>query len=207
MSALTSAELAHLRSLGVTGYKAAEVIERQQGLLREWVASATNIESGEVVAKVEQGFVEQCRRVLGHRARAGALVVQDVRGDAGEAVLTVLAEGHSDDWMHEVAFDAAPWFEQASDDELRALHEIGYRGDRAADEVLLYLEERVAEVGDLLDYCRRSQAHGRDGVGFECEVSEDEALRWLAAHRPGLLTTLGVEAGGTGGGSAEPTPA
>jgi hypothetical protein len=207
MSALTSTELAHLRSLGVTGYKAAEVIERQQGLLREWVASATNIESGEAVAKVEQGFVQQCRDALGHRAPASALVVDDVRSDADEGVLTVLAEGHSDDWMHEVAFDARPWFAQASDDELRALHEIGYRGDRVADEVLLYFEERVAEVGALLDYCRRSQAHGRDGVGFECEVSEDEALRWIAAHRPGLMTTLRVAAAGTGCGSDDPTPA
>jgi hypothetical protein len=199
MSWITAEELAHLRSLGVTGYRAAEVIDRQQGLLQEWVASATNIESGEAIAKVEQGFVQQCRDTLGHRAPASALVVHEVHTDADEGVLTVLAEGHSDDWMHEVAFDATPWFEQASEEELRALHEIGYRGDCAADAVLLFFEERIEEVAAMLEYCRKSQTRGREGVGFECEVDEDDALRWLAARRPGLLQEIGADGGAAGG--------
>jgi hypothetical protein len=199
MSWITAEELAHLRSLGVTGYRAAEVIDRQQGLLQEWVASATNIESGEAIAKVEQGFVQQCRDTLGHRAPASAVGVHEVHTDADEGVLTVLAEGHSDDWMHEVAFDATPWFEQASEEELRALHEIGYRGDCAADAVLLFFEERIEEVAAMLEYCRKSQTRGREGVGFECEVDEDDALRWLAARRPGLLQEIGTNGDAAGG--------
>lgn len=35
-----------------------------EALLREWVACATNIGSGEAVAKVEQAFIAQCRTFL-----------------------------------------------------------------------------------------------------------------------------------------------
>jgi hypothetical protein len=101
-----------------------------------------------------------------------------------------MATGHSDDWAHEVTFDATAWFEQASDQELRALHEIGYLGDCAADAVLLFFEDCIAELAGLLEYCRRSQTRGREGVGFECEVDEDEAMCWLAVRRAGLLKAI-----------------
>jgi hypothetical protein len=186
MSALTVAELALLRSLGVTGYKAAEVLASLHGLLAEWVACATNIDSGEAVAKVDKAFVERCRVALGQCADAGDRVVAGGRGAGSAGTEEVAASGHSDDWVHEVQFDASPWFAQASDDEIRALHDIGYCGDSAADEVLLFFEDQIAAVGALVEYCRRSQEHGREGVGFECVVEERAALRWLNAHRPGV---------------------
>lgn len=199
MSLMTAGDLAHLRSLGVTGYTAAAIIARQHALLGEWVASATNIGSGEAVAKVEQSFVARCRAVLGDVRGIAAADVNDERTAEGAGTPTVMATGHSDDWAHEVMFDATAWFEQASDQELRALHEIGYRGDCAADAVLLFFEDCIAELAGLLEYCRRSQTRGREGVGFECEVDEDDALRWLAARRPGVLQEIRTAEGSVGG--------
>lgn len=190
MSLMTAGDLAHLRSLGVTGYTAAAIIARQHALLGEWVASATNIGSGEAVAKVEQSFVARCREVLADVRGIEEAAVNDERTAQPAGTAEVTATGHSDDWAHEVTFDATPWLAQASEEELRALHGIGYRGDAPADAVLLYFETRIDEVAALLDYCRRSQQGGREGVGFECVVDEHEAMCWLEARRPGLLKEI-----------------
>lgn len=203
MSLMTAGDLAHLRSLGVTGYRAAAVIARQHALLGEWVASATNIDSGEAVAKVEQSFVARCQEVLSGVRGIEAAAVNDERTAEPAGTPEVMATGHSDDWAHEVTFDATAWFEQASDQELRALHEIGYRGDCAADAVLLFFEDGIPEVAGLLEYCRRSQTRGREGVGFECEVDEAEALRWLAVRRPGVLQEIRTDEDAAGGRTVE----
>ena len=109
MSVMTAGELAHLRSLGVTGYTAADIIARQHALLGEWVASATNIESGEAVAKVEQSFVARCRQVLADVRGIEAEAVNDERTAQPAGTPEVMATGYSDDRAHEVTLDATPW--------------------------------------------------------------------------------------------------
>lgn len=102
----------------------------------------------------------------------------------------VPASGHSDDWVYDIEFDATRWFEQASDDELRALHGKAFCNAEAADVVLLFFENTGADVRQLLEYCRRTQANGADGVGFECIVDREAAMAWIAARRPALHATL-----------------
>lgn len=119
----------------------------------------------------------------------------DAAGDAadgGEAP-EVAASVHSDDRLYEAHFNAGMWLSRASDGEIRALHEIGFRGDYAADAVAEYFERTNPEIAAVFEYCRRSQAGGREGVGFECVVDEEKAMEWLKAHRPNLHADLALE--------------
>ena len=94
----------------------------------------------------------------------------------------IRAEVHSDDLVFEVAFDAEPWFVQATDDDILDLADIGWGGNYPADAVAHFFEDSIHEIGDLMGYCQR-----KDGVGFECHVNEEDALKWLAASRPELF--------------------
>jgi hypothetical protein len=127
------------------------------------------------------------------------LVVATGSGSDGDDTSRVPASVHSDDWRFEANFDAAAWMSVANDEAIRALHGIGFRGDYAADEVALYFEHTNAEIAAVLEYCRASQAGGREGVGFECVVEEEEAMAWLEQHRPTLHVQLcATDAGAPG---------
>jgi len=112
----------------------------------------------------------------------------DAAGDAGGGgeAPAVAASVHSDDRLYEAHFNAGVWLSRASDEAIRALHEIGFRGDYAADAVAEYFERTNPDIAAVFEYCRRSQSRGREGVGFECVVDEAEAMGWLKAHRPRL---------------------
>ena len=95
------------------------------------------------------------------------------------------AEVHSDDYRHQVDFDALPWFEQATDEEIVALAACGWGGDYEADEVALFFEDKNPAIAVLLDHCRAA-----DECGFECHVDEADALAWVRKHRPALEERL-----------------
>lgn len=92
---------------------------------------------------------------------------------------TVKAECHSDDHIFTAEFDAAPWFEQASDEEIVGLWECAFGGDWAADEVARFIAERNTEVAAVLDYATKKHE-----MGFECHVDTTEAMAYIEAHRP-----------------------
>lgn len=96
----------------------------------------------------------------------------------------ISAEAHSDDRVFEVEFDAADWFAQASDEEITALAEIEWRGDREADEVAEYFTSN-SELATLFDYVGK-----KGNIGFECSIDPDDAMAWVKQHRPELWTTL-----------------
>jgi hypothetical protein len=109
--------------------------------------------------------------------------------DEIEVPFTVRAEVHSDDHMHEVAFDAVEWFQQASDEEIIALAKIEWGGDYEADEVAKHFEDENEGIEALMSYCCRSQ----NAVGFECSVGSEDALKWLKEHRPRVYEQLADE--------------
>jgi hypothetical protein len=98
---------------------------------------------------------------------------------------------HTDDFLYDVAFDATPWFLQASDNQILALAAIDWGGDYAADEVALFTRHREENLKALFDYLdRQPRVGGRDAVGFECHVDGDEAEAWLRQHRPTVHARL-----------------
>lgn len=108
----------------------------------------------------------------------------------------VSAEIHSDDHVFTANFCATEFFEHASEPELLALAECGWRGDYAADAVALFMEDKDTEVAFVLASVRERQDAGFDGdySGFEVSVDEEEAMAWLKAKRPAVANMLAVEA-------------
>jgi hypothetical protein len=89
----------------------------------------------------------------------------------------IRAECHSDDFCVEVDFDATQWFEQASDDEIKALRDCDWGGDYPADEVAMFMAEHSQEVEDMFKYI--TLRHKLEHIGFECHVNPEDAERWL----------------------------
>lgn len=93
------------------------------------------------------------------------------------------AEVHSDDHRHEAIFDALPWFEQASDDEIRGLAECDFGCDYAADVVAEFVEDLDPDVADVFEFKDAEE-------GFECNVNRPAAMNWLKENRPELHKEL-----------------
>lgn len=101
----------------------------------------------------------------------------------------IRAAAHSDDHVIAFAFDAEPYFRQASDRALAELEACGFGGDYPADYVLLHFEgEQDHPAARLMRYL-----YAREGVGFECHVDPEQAHGWIECNRP-LLAQLLAEA-------------
>lgn len=96
----------------------------------------------------------------------------------------VRAECHTDDYAFEYDFDAAPWFEQATDEQIIALANCGWGGDYPADDVARFVSDDDDRLGLLFRYTQTANR------GFECHVNDGDAGRWLTEHRPQLLAAL-----------------
>jgi hypothetical protein len=94
----------------------------------------------------------------------------------------IQAECHSDDRKVEVEFDATTWFKQADDKEIIELAECGWGGDYPADEVAEFMSLKNKKVAEMFTYLRI-----RRDQGFECHVTEKDALRWILNNRPHLI--------------------
>lgn len=101
----------------------------------------------------------------------------------------IRAECHSDDFVYDANFDATPWFEQASTDEIIALARVGWGGDREADEVARFFKTANVDVLAMFDYLEKISDR-YDSCGFECRVNEADALAWVIANRPDMATRL-----------------
>lgn len=98
------------------------------------------------------------------------------------AEYVITAEAHSDDHSVEIDFDAAPFFEQASDEEIIALRGISWGSNYEADRVLDFCN---AQDGPslLFAYLNTKPRSFGESVGFECNVDEDDAEAWVMTHR------------------------
>lgn len=95
------------------------------------------------------------------------------------------AEVHRDDRGYEAKFDALPWFQQATDEQIRALADIGWGGNYAADVVAQFCKDIDQDVEEVLNHtcCE-------EGMGFECHVDSIPAMTWLMIHRPKLWRAI-----------------
>ena len=155
----------------------------------------------ENLAKVYSSLVE----ALSHSQKdAFDNAVSEVRTETFPTLGHISAEAHSDDHHVEVNFNAADWFETASDEAIIALAECGWGGDYPADAVADGL--RTKETAVLFDYIETNpqMSFSHDTVGFECNVNESDARAWIAKYRPELLTRL-PEAPDADSGVASPS--
>ena len=98
----------------------------------------------------------------------------------------IRAEVHSDDHVAEANFDATTWFEQASNEEIRALAEISWGGDMESDAVAQFFNtDSERDVAFVFTYVQHKQ-----DVGYECHVDSKDALRWIDVNRPHLRALL-----------------
>jgi hypothetical protein len=97
----------------------------------------------------------------------------------------IRAEVHSDDGACRANFDATPFFERASLDDLVGLRFIGWAGNYRSDAVALFMLERDAQVGRVFAHVlHKPHTDGGDPLGFECAVCERDVVRWVHAQRP-----------------------
>lgn len=103
------------------------------------------------------------------------------------SAIAIRAEVHSDDFRATARFDAEPFFQQASDQDLIDLAEADWGGDEAADRVAREMEDHPGyeAVGRVLDYASDTR-----NCGFECHVHAQDAEAWLFANRPALYRDL-----------------
>jgi len=71
----------------------------------------------------------------------------------------IKATVHDDEWRYDVKFDALPWFQQASDEDILNLAKVDWGGDYEADGVAEFCEDTDANVKRL---CR---GRNRNGAG------------------------------------------
>jgi hypothetical protein len=103
----------------------------------------------------------------------------------------IRAEVQTDDDQFSASFDATPFFERATLEQLVALRDCDWGGDEPADAVALFMLERDDAVADLFRYLALDPV-ADDGfpVGFECYVSASDVARWVQKNRPGWSERL-----------------
>lgn len=119
------------------------------------------------------------------RAKAKELIAIVETEEREEPKDHIKAWAHSDDHVFEAQFNAAPWFKQATDDDLLALAREGFGYDYKADEIARWESEDNPEVAAIFIYLEKL-AGTRRSQGFECRVDRTDAMAWIAKHRPAL---------------------
>jgi hypothetical protein len=104
---------------------------------------------------------------------------------------TVSARTHSDDYIFDIPFDATPWFEQASDEDILELAHCEFGGDSPSDAVALFFEDSNDDISGMMNYVHaHNKSETVEHIGFECYVDEAEAMAWLDENRPYLATAI-----------------
>jgi len=119
----------------------------------------------------------------------------------------IRAEVHPDDHAREIHFDATPWFEAASVEEIIELSASKatyipdeWRGnatdvwgqDLAGDAVAVFMTDHDEDVKGVFTYIEWARG-SNNYMGFECYVHADDARKWLEAERPHLLYLIDSE--------------
>jgi hypothetical protein len=98
----------------------------------------------------------------------------------------------TDDLQQKSGFDAEPWFDQASDEDICLLARFSFQRCRVADEVAFHCRPLHKGVDRVIRYLERDKPVRCPGVfvGFEVEVRPPDVERYLRASRPALATRV-----------------
>ncbi len=99
------------------------------------------------------------------------------------------------DGIARAEFDAAPWFQQASVEEIVNLAAEGWSGGYCGDEVAAWFDGKDAGVTAVYRYIEATQdLPGEvDCGGSDFRAEEKHVLNWLREHRPDVATRLEEE--------------
>lgn len=115
-------------------------------------------------------------------------------GESKAEYVPVAATVHSDDKEVDAKFDASPWFEQATEDNILDLARDQYKHEASSDVIAEFMADRDPKVKDVMNYVAernvRLREAGDEAEGFGCVVDEDQALEWVEKNRPYLLPKL-----------------
>jgi len=93
----------------------------------------------------------------------------------------IQAHTHTDDHAIKVDFDATPYLEKATEEDVAKLIECGFGGDYPADWVAQNLAETQPEIAAMFTYLDARNRASRKSIGYEVQVDEEQALAWLSA--------------------------
>jgi hypothetical protein len=101
----------------------------------------------------------------------------------------IRAEVHTDDFAFTAKFDALPFFELATPEQILDLAKCEWGGDYPADDVARFFIDKPGyeDVTQVFAYASKVKS------GFECHVYEPEALHWLYVHRPDVFQMLEIK--------------
>jgi hypothetical protein len=106
----------------------------------------------------------------------------------------ITATATTDDLAIHVDFDATPYFEQASEEELLALADCGWGGDYPADDVAHFMEgsgdKQLDRLFTYLEIKNDFRSDDDDPTGFEVQIARGEALDWLTNFKPEVLAKI-----------------
>ena len=152
-----------------------------QNALDEWIRSPGFQATGQ--RAIAQAHARMDRKFKAASKYDGSLgLVRRPKLPAAPAV-HVAASVQSDNGQHRAFFNAVPYLEQASAEEIAALVECDWGGDYPADEVARWMVDLDKGVAKVM---RRVE---KDGLGFEVHIDDEEATTWLDTHRPGWRET------------------
>ena len=112
---------------------------------------------------------------------------QGKRRPAAKKPIIIHATAYSDDTVGIVVFDAAPYCEQASDEDLSIVSREGNDGGYASRFVAEWTKGRDPFLEILFAYLEKHHQ------GFSCSLDEGELLAWIKQHRPALFQRLEEE--------------
>lgn len=157
------------------------------------------IERGE--ATIEPGFISAfVREGLVGGLKREAITAMDEEAIAVMAGKTIavmagaMPTGDLSD-LHHAKFNASPWLEQASDNEIEALFYCGLGKSReyATDEPVEFARASGdADVCNLYTYLEQQQQSGTD-PSFDSYIDEASLMDWLQVNKPHLVTSSAVE--------------
>lgn len=109
-------------------------------------------------------------------------------------VIPVHAVVKTDDGSNQAEFDASPWFEQASDDQIIKLANEGFENGYESDYVAQCCSDFDEDVKKFFEYHEQineiNEKHCRDAIGFDCQINRDDAEKWINENRPSLNAEL-----------------
>ena len=137
---------------------------------------------------------EAISRMTGAKSRNVHVVKEKktVQAQSARTFIRVEVQGQvwSPDNREFAVFDAAPWFQQASDADVMSLFRDGWAGEFASSTIVPFQASRDAHIQDVVDYvAAKNEELEAEGIAG-CRIGKWDALAWLKLNNAALFETI-----------------